>query len=160
ALLHLGEARLDRVRDGDGVGPRLLADVEADGLVAVDAHARADVGVTVLDASDITKPRRGAIHRGGDDDLAKALDVGELAERADVDLLLAFGEATARHREIGGADLLDDDGRVEVDGVELVAVDRNLDLALHAALDVDRGDAIDLLERWLDDVFGELAQLR
>ena len=59
--MQLGEPLLDVVDDLDGVGARLLADLQQHRGVAVDAGQRARLGHAVFDARDVAEPHRMAV---------------------------------------------------------------------------------------------------
>ena len=111
APLDVLEPLLDVADDLDGVGARLLADLQQHRRLAVDAGQRRRLGYAVLDARDVARPAPGGRRPARMHDLAELLgrvrraracassiDCGALLDAAagDVDVLRLQRRATRR----------------------------------------------------------------
>ena len=98
-LLDVGDRGAHRVGDRDRVGARLLEDAHRLDRRAVGPRHAGDVDEAVLDQRDVAEPdlRRAELL---DHDVAQGLEVGGLAEHADVDRALAVGQLAARRRDV------------------------------------------------------------
>ncbi len=93
---ELGEALLDVVGDFDGVGARLLADLQQHRGLAVDAGLRARLGHAVLDPRHVAKANRVAVDFA-QHDVAETVDGLDAPARAQRHRLPALIHAAAGH---------------------------------------------------------------
>ena len=90
----------DAVDDLDGVGARLLADLDADRRRAAQPRRAPHFLHAVLDAADVGERDHRAVGAVGDDDAVEVLDVLDAAHRADRDLGRPGGELAARNLDV------------------------------------------------------------
>src|SRR5690606_16764639 len=140
--LHLGT---DRLGDGDRVRARLLADAHPNRRDAAHLDVAADVAERELHVRDVADSDRRAVD-DRDDRVRDLVDARVLAERADIEVLEPLADVTARHRHVLARDRVDDVGGRELHRDEPVTDQVDVDLPVHAAPDLDRPDAGDLLE--------------
>ncbi len=151
------ERLLDVVDDGDGVGTALLAHADHHRLDAVEARDDLALLVAVLDRGNVAEvDGRAAVL---DDDLANIVERGEVAGRAQRQLLPAGNQRAARYVEIFRLQRGDHLLRGDVACLHGRGVEQDADLALLAAGHVGGGDIGDALQRRLDRVLHQRPQL-
>ena len=151
-------ALFDPVDDGDRVLARLLAHHQRHGVLVVPARQRSRLLDGIFDRRDIAdrdRPPVGLAHHY----LGEVGNLGDAAERAQHLLGHALLHAAAGVLDVlareRGADLLNcNAGRVQ-----LVGVDIDVNLALASADDVDRTDAVNRFERFLQAPARQLGEL-
>ena len=147
--LDLFELGQDAVDDVDGIGARLLSDLQADGRLPVDLVGLADLLDAVLDVADVAKrdDRPVAV---GQDDPVEIVDVLDPAERAERHFRRPGHEVAAGDLDVltrdGGPHLIDG----QPVGVEPVGVEQQLDLPPAIPLQLDRPHVFHRLEDLLD----------
>ena len=150
---------LDPIDDLDGVGARLLADLDADRRRAAEAGGAADFLDAVLDHADVGEGDDRSVGAVGDDDAVEVVDVLDAAHCPHRDVGRPGGELAAGNLDVlplyGGAHLFDG----EAVGVQAIGVEHQLDLALALAVVADRADVLDGFELLLDPLFGNFGQL-
>ena len=146
--------------DFDRVGARLFADEKADAFLPVEPGQALAFLDGVHDPGDVLEVGRPPSFGRFQVDLADFLERFELADDPDGVLENALADRPALEIPVEGVD----PGRDVVDrhAVERQPsrVDLDLDLALDAAGDLGRGDALDLLEAGLDQLLGEGLELQ
>ena len=143
----------------DRVGPGLLADEQADRLGPVEAgHALALLDA-VADRGHVAEADDAALRGDEQADLADLVERLELADDAEGVLERPLADGPALEVAVEGVDAAGDVvDRQPVEG-QLLRVGVDLDLALDAAGDLGRADALDLLEARLDELLGQLLEL-
>ena len=159
----LGPDLADRLADElghlDRVGPGFLADEEADALGPVEpGHALALLD-GVVDRGHVAEADDAALLGDEKADVADLAERLELADDAQGVLERALADRPALEVAVEGAD----PGGHVLDGQpvegQLLGIGLDLDLALDAARDLGRPDALDLLEARLDELLGQLLEL-
>ncbi len=112
-----------------------------------------------MDGGHVAEPDDAALRGDEEADLADLVERLELADDAQGVLERPLADGPALEVAVEGVDAGGDllDGQA-VQG-ELLRVGLDLDLALDAAGDLGRADALDLLEARLDELLGELLEL-
>ena len=155
----LADDLADELGHLDRIGPGLLAHEEPDALGAVEpGHALAFLD-RIVDRGYVAEADDAALLGDEKADLADLVEGLELADDAEGVLEGPLADRPALEVAVEGVDAAGDvlDGQT-VEG-ELLRVGLDLDLALDAAGDLGRADALDLLEARLDELLGELLEL-
>jgi hypothetical protein len=153
--LDLGEDVLDHAHR---VHADLAANFEHDGRLVLVIRKAALFAHAVFGVPDITDTNG----RAGDvlnDDVVEFIDVLDAAERADAELGGAPNDAPARRFDVLGLNRPLDFLRAQVVGIQLVQVEKNVDLPLLSAADIHPSDAIDGLDTAADGLIRDLGQL-
>jgi hypothetical protein len=155
-LRRAEQARAHGLAQVDEVGARFLEDLDEHCGRPVDARddllllrLPTDLGDLAQVDVRVAPPR--------DDDLADLVDLAELVERAHEVLGLSLLEDAGGGIEVLGAELLRDLANVEPERGHAHRVDRDQDLLLVAAFDLDGGHAFDLGQLAFEHVLRDVA---
>ena len=153
-VLDLGNAGHQPVDGVDGVGRRLLEDREADGELAIEMAAEADARLDDLDLRHVADrepagQRQGRDLRGGVEAAERAHLVAQRLGLDGADVEVEVGVLERRHQL----------ARLDAVAAHRRGIDRHPQLARLDAAEVDRGDALDALERPLDVAVEQLPRL-
>ncbi|OPY91594.1 MAG: hypothetical protein A4E73_01902 [Syntrophaceae bacterium PtaU1.Bin231] len=149
-LLDLG---LDPADDLHRVGAGLLLEPHADGGNAVVAGDRTHVLHAVLGAAEVPDADRRTL-TVRNDQVVEILYAGEFALDLDRVFLRAAFDPPARKLDVFPLQGLLDVARSDLVGAHLVRVDPDPDLAQPQTAQIDRPDAVDPLELFLQDLVG------
>lgn len=157
-ILQLVELRLHRRRDVHGVAVAFLVDRQLDRLAPVDAHDAFALLEPLAHFGDVLQLHR---HTAVDLDqqLAHFVERLELVDRAHEETLAAFLDAAAGGIHVFVLQARNDVVDVDTEPREFLLVDRDVDLVLEAATDLDCGDTRDRFDALLQIVVGEAAKL-
>ena len=152
--LQLVDAFLHRLGDHHVAGPLGALDAERHHRLAVEACEGAPVRDRVRHRAEVVQPHlaagRQAYHRAGE-----FVQRSRAGERADRLIVLADLGAAAGEIDIRAAQAAADVEGGEADGLQPVGIERDENLALHAADALDLGDAAHALQSALDHVVDE-----
>src|SRR6185437_12596404 len=158
-LLEVGHFGVDLVGDGHGVAQGLAVDRQQHGGLAVGIHQRVDGLDRGRDRGDVGDADGSA--RGGalDDDGADLGGVGDLpGDQAEEELMVALDQAGGIH-QVGVLHRVKDVLHGDAGGLQLSGIGGDLEFGFLAALDEDRGDAIETVEAGLQIIGRELPEL-
>ena len=152
ARCDAGERRMYAFGNRRRVRAGLLLDRERHRVHAVEPRRRRALFEAVHNAPDVANAHGRAAVRSKDDVL-DLVDRLELSFRAERDRLGRLTHLSARKVDVLGSQLLGDHGHRQAERFEPAGIELDLDLPHLAAVDFDRGDAVDLLEKRLEIVF-------
>ncbi|MCK7541395.1 MAG: hypothetical protein MZV63_66160 [Marinilabiliales bacterium] len=152
------ELGLDVAGDAQGVRPALLGHGQADRGPAVDAVDLPDVGVGQLDPGHVAD-QDGVRARVGDDRVAQLVEAVDAVGELEEELPVAAPDPSRRIGPQAGADRGVDRVGMEAEGLDPVLVERDPDLGLRAAGDLDPGDAPDRAQADLELLLDQLLEL-